>query len=80
MFMKGKMKMLSDLTISQLRKKYPVGTRIRLVKMNDIQAPPIGTLGTVRGVDGIGSLLVSWDNGSRLNLVYGVDKCEIVKD
>lgn len=78
--MKGMMKMISDLLLSQLRKKYPVGTRIRLLEMNDIQAPPIGTLGTVRGVDGIGSLLVSWDNGSHLNLVYGVDKCEIVNE
>jgi hypothetical protein len=78
--MKRRIQMISDLLISQLRKKYPVGTRIRLVKMNDIQAPPIGTLGTVRGVDGIGSLLVSWDNGSHLNLVYGIDKCEIVNN
>lgn len=32
--------------------------------MDDTQAPPIGTLGTVIGVDAIGSLLMSWDNGN----------------
>ncbi|MBR3891447.1 MAG: DUF4314 domain-containing protein [Bacilli bacterium] len=73
-------RVISDLTLSLLKKKYPVGTRIKLVKMNDFQAPPIGTLGTIKGVDDIGSLLVSWDNGSSLNLVYGQDECEIVNE
>ena len=41
--------------------------------MDDAQAPPVGTKGTVRGVDDVGSLLVLWDNGSSLNVVYGVD-------
>ncbi|QBX15554.1 hypothetical protein Javan191_0023 [Streptococcus phage Javan191] len=41
--------------------------------MDDIQAPPTGTKGTVRGVDDIGSIMVSWDNGSSLSLAYGVD-------
>lgn len=63
--------------VEQLRKKYPAGTRVRLVSMDDIQAPPVGTLGTVRGVDDAGDILVSWDNGSGLNVVYGVD--EIIK-
>lgn len=42
-------------TIEMLRSEYPDGTRVRLVKMDDVQAPPIGTEGTVVGVDGIGS-------------------------
>lgn len=40
-------------TIEMLRTEYPDGTRVRLVKMDDVQAPPIGTEGTVVGVDGI---------------------------
>ena len=52
---------------------YPQGTRIELVQMDDIQAPPAGTLGTVIGVDDTGSLLVNWDNGSGLNVIYGED-------
>lgn len=62
-----------------LRKKYPVGIRVELVKMDDVQAPPIGTKGTVKGVDDIGSILVQWDNGSTLNVVYGEDECKILK-
>lgn len=41
--------------------------------MDDTQAPSIGTKGTVKGVDDIGSIMVSWDNGSSLNVVYGED-------
>lgn len=66
------------MTKEELLKKYPVGSRVRLLKMNDIQAPPIGTLGTVKGVDDILSILVSWDNGSGLNVVYGEDQIELV--
>lgn len=59
--------------LESLRKEYPKGARIELVKMDDIQAPPIGTKGTVVGVDDIGSIMVSWDNGSSLNVVLGED-------
>lgn len=64
--------------IELLRKKYPTGTRVELLQMEDMQAPPRGTKGTVYGVDDTGSLLVHWDNGSGLNVIYGVDSCRIV--
>ena len=67
------MRFPNETTIDMLRKKYPVGTRLELVQMDDVQAPPAGTRGTVIGVDDIGSLLMKWDNGSGLNVVYGVD-------
>ena len=59
--------------VKALRDRYPVGTRIELVEMDDAQAPPTGTTGTVYGVDDTGSILVSWDNGSQLNVIFGVD-------
>ncbi len=59
--------------LAHLRETYPAGTRVELVRMDDVQAPPIGTHGTVYGVDDTGSILVPWDNGSGLNVVYGVD-------
>lgn len=59
--------------VADMRKKYPEGTRVRLIHMDDEQAPPFGTEGTVRGVDDSGSLMVSWDNGSGLNALWGVD-------
>lgn len=66
--------------LKQLRTEYPSGTRVKLVKMDDEQAPPIGSLGTVMGVDDLGSILVRWDNGSRLSIVLDVDKCVKVQD
>lgn len=60
--------------VEQVRRQYPVGTRVELVKMDDIQAPPIGTKGIVEGVDDTASLLVAWDNGSHLNVIYGEDE------
>ena len=59
--------------VKALRDRYPVGTRIELVEMDDAQAPPTGTKGTVYGADDTGSILVSWDNGSQLNVIFGVD-------
>lgn len=50
--------------------------------MDDAQAPPVGTKGSVKGVDDTGSLLMRWDNGSGLNVVYGEDlvrKTPVVK-
>lgn len=61
--------------VEKLKKEYPKGTRVQLVAMDDLQAPSIGTKGTVIGVDDTGSIMVAWDNGSSLNVVYDVDKC-----
>lgn len=60
-------------TVESIRREYPTGTRVELIRMDDAQAPPIGTKGTVKGVDDTGSLLMRWDNGSSLNVVYGED-------
>ena len=59
--------------LERLKKEYPVGTRVKLLQMDDCQAPPVGTLGTVTGIDDTGSLLMHWDNGCSLNVIYGVD-------
>ena len=61
--------------VDLLRSRYPKGTRVELLRMDDPQAPPIGTKGTVQGVDDAGSIIVAWDNGSGLNVVYGEDLC-----
>ena len=62
-------------TVERLRKEYPRGCRVHLVKMDDLQAPPVGTCGTVIGVDDIGSIMVNWDNGCGLSVAYGEDRC-----
>ena len=59
--------------VESVRKMYPAGCRVELVQMDDAQAPPVGTKGTVLGVDDTGSLLMRWDTGSGLNVVHGED-------
>ena len=61
--------------VERLKKQYPAGCRVELLRMDDIQAPPVGTKGTVIGVDDIGSIMVRWDNGSGLSVAYGEDSC-----
>jgi hypothetical protein len=41
--------------------------------MDDPQAPPVGTKGTVYGVDDIGNIMVAWDNSCGPSVTYGVD-------
>ena len=67
-------------TLQMLRKTYPAGTRVRLLKMDDIQAPPIGMLGIVNGVDDAGNIMIRWENGSGLNVVYGEDEIETIEE
>lgn len=59
--------------VENIRREYPVGTRVELIRMHDKQAPPVGMTGTVLGVDDTASLLMHWDNGSGLNVIYGED-------
>ena len=68
-------------TVERLRREYPAGTRVELVSMNDpwSKVKP-GDMGTVLGVDDIGSLLMRWDNGSGLNVVFDEDKVRKVDD
>lgn len=59
--------------VEYIKNKYKAGDRVELVEMEDKQAPPAGTQGTVKFVDDIGTVFVSWDNGSGLGAVMGVD-------
>ncbi len=72
------MRMPNRETVEEIRKQYPRDSRVELLKMDDPQAPPIGTKGTVLGVDDTGSILVSWDNSSGLNVVFGEDYCRVI--
>lgn len=69
------MRMISRDQLQRLREAYPKGSRVELVQMDDPQAPPIGTNGTVIGVDDIGSIMVDWDNGCGLSVAWGADHC-----
>jgi len=66
--------------VEMVRRQYPKGCRVELVRMDDAQAPPIGTKGTVIGVDDAASVMVKWDNGSGLNIIYGEDSCRRIEE
>lgn len=58
--------------IAEKLQKY-VGKTVKLVSMDDAQAPPAGTKGRVDFIDDMGNIHVKWENGSSLSLIYGVD-------
>ena len=72
------MRMISREALQAIRERFPRGTRVELVKMDDPQAPSVGTKGTVLGVDDIGSIMVAWDSGGSLSVVRGEDICRKV--
>ena len=74
------MKFPSREQIAALRQKYPKGTMVQLLSMEDVQAPPPRTLGEVQGVDDAGQILVHWQTGSSLNLLPGIDSFRIVRE
>ena len=56
------------------KKLYPSGTRIELISMKDPYAPVlVGTRGTVKFVDSMGTIFPEWDNGRLLGVVPGED-------
>lgn len=74
------MNRISKEQLLHLRKKYPPGTRVELIKMNDPYSKlSSGATGTVVSVDDIGTIHVSWDSGSSLGIVYGEDSCRVIE-
>ena len=60
--------------------RYPVGTRVELVSMNDPYSKlKPGDRGTVKSVDDTGTVFVSWDCGSGLGVVYGEDRIRMLE-
>ena len=64
---------MKRLIIDNLVNEYLVGTRIRLIHMEG-EVLEEGLLGSVKGIDGIGNILMVLGNGSSLNLLPNVDK------
>jgi len=73
------MKHPTEKELTALREKYPTGTIVKLISMNDVQSPPVGTIGEVTLIDDMGSIHVNWQNGSTLALIPDVDSWEILK-
>lgn len=67
------------MNVASIKNKYPAGTRIKLIEMNDPWNPvEPGTKGTVEFVDDIGQIHMKWDNGRTLALVPGQDEFKII--
>ena len=65
--------------LANLRRRYPKGSRVKLVRMNDqYRDLKAGSTGTVTHVDDIGTIHIAWDCGSTLGVIYGVDSCAVV--
>lgn len=71
---------MSKEKVDEIKKQYPVSTRIQLTYMDDMQSIPSGTMGTVEYVDDQGQLQMKWDNGRRLALIPNVDRSVIVQE
>ena len=67
--------------VEAVRARYPEGTRVELVSMMDDPYSKLkpGDQGTVKTVDDTGTVFVSWDCGSGLGVVYGIDKIRILE-
>ena len=71
------MRELQPEALKQLKGKFPPGTRVILVKMNDpYTSLKPGAKGAVTGVDDIGKIHVNWDCGSSLGVVFSEDECK----
>ena len=76
------MRVIPKEVLLSLRNRYPKGTRVELVSMDDPYNTKLipGCQGTVVSVDSIGTIHVVWDCGSSLGIVYGVDSCRKVAE
>ncbi len=64
----------SKAIVEQIRKQFPRGTKVELIRMDDPYSKlKPGDLGTVNFVDDTGTIFCSWEKGSSLGVVYGVD-------
>ena len=74
------MKHPTEKELTALREKYPTGTIVKLISMNDVQSPPVGTIGEVTLIEDMGSVDVNWQNGSTLALIPDVDSWETLNE
>ncbi|MGN0605955.1 MAG: DUF4314 domain-containing protein [Oscillospiraceae bacterium] len=69
---------MNIMDVKRLRELYPVGTRIMLDYMEDIQAVPTGTKGIVDHIDDMGTIHMKWDNGSNLGICPDADRFHVI--
>jgi hypothetical protein len=67
-------------TVAAIRRQYPQGTRVELVRMSDpySRLRP-GDRGRVTFVDDAGGVHIAWDNGEGIAAIIGEDIIHIVE-
>ena len=75
------MKFPNKAYLENLRKQYPVGTKIQLISMRNEKYPILpGTVGVVTHIDDAGSIHMRWENGSSLALIPEIDSFQTVSE
>ncbi len=64
---------ITDRELERLKARYPKGTKLELVAMEDPCGVPEGTIGEVDFIDDAGQIHMKWQTGSHLALIPGVD-------
>ena len=78
-FRRHEVRCLQAEEVEAIRKAHPKEQRVEIIELNDPYAfMPPGLQGAVDYVDDAGNIHVTWDNGSRLPLIYGVDTYKVV--
>lgn len=70
---------LKPYQVEQIKKKYPLGTRIQLDHMEGEHDMPDGLQGVVKHVDDQGQLHMAWQNGRSLALIPNEDQFHIIQ-
>lgn len=58
---------------NEMLKRYPIGSKIKLINMVDEPQMKNGLTGIVSHIDDMGQIHVKWENGSSLALIPGTD-------
>ena len=75
------MKFPNKAYLENLRKQYPVGTKIQLISMRNEKYPVLpGTVGEVTHIDDACSIHMRWENGSSLALIPEIDSFQTVSE
>ena len=64
---------VTEKQLEQLKARYPKGTQLELVAMDDPYGVPKGTIGVVDFIDDAGQIHMKWQTGRCLALIPGVD-------
>ena len=70
----------SNAEIKIIKDTYSIGSKIRLRKMYNFQAPPPNTIGTVTNINDIGQIQITLEDGNISVLNVGVDDFEIIEN